>query len=212
MNSEAKLSTYYSDPRTEIAALIPRPQSRVLDVGCADGSAGKHMLDTHRAAWVTGIESNSTQADIARRKLNEVITADVSSAVLTLPAASFDCITCGDVLEHLQEPWATLRSLKSLLNADGVIIASIPNVRFLPVVYDLVMRGQWTYKESGVLDITHLRFFTKATAVEMFIESGFTLEMIAPYFSGRRYSLLSRLSFGLLDGFLAERWLMRFHQ
>ena len=204
-----KPSGYYLDPRSGLADLIDGERLRLLDIGCAGGEAGRFLLSTGKAAWVSGVEIEPEQAAIARSKLNEVICGDVGNLTLPWPQHHFDCIMCLDVLEHLIDPWDLLRRLKPLLKSDGYIVASIPNVKFFPVVYNLLIHNDWQYKDCGVLDSTHLRFFTKKTAVEMFTASGYRVEQVASYLSGVRYRIPSRLSFGLLDTFMAVQWQIR---
>ncbi len=90
-------------------------------------------------------------------------------------AEGYDAIVCNDVLEHMAEPHLALASALRLLSADGVLVASIPNVRHVSVLGPLLLFGQWEYKESGILDKTHLRFFTKRSMRRLFEESGWTV-------------------------------------
>jgi 2-polyprenyl-3-methyl-5-hydroxy-6-metoxy-1,4-benzoquinol methylase len=107
----------------------------------------------------------------------------------TLP--QFDYIIFADVLEHLVDPWATLKHYSQLLTSGGKIIASIPNVRNLGLLYNLIIKGRWTYSDSGLLDRTHLRFFTRVEIQDLFSESGLTIEKID--FNRDHYSLIRRL-------------------
>lgn len=103
----------------------------------------------------------------------------VSKKVLRVLAGSaFDCIVFNDVLEHLIDPWETLVEARELLAPGGSVVASIPNVRYAPVLWDLVARGQWPYRGDGVLDQTHLRFFTLRSIETMFRSTGYRVRRI----------------------------------
>ena len=95
------------------------------------------------------------------------------------------------------------------LGASGVAVASIPNVRRWPVTAHLMLHDEWKYGQDGILDVTQLRFFTLKSAVRLFAETKYLVQLVQPYFSGRRYSIPNRFTFGLLSGFLAQRWLIR---
>ncbi len=97
-----------------------------------------------------------------------------------------DCIVFNDVLEHTVDPWSVLRETKRHLNVGGCVVASIPNVRYLPVLIDLIFRSRWEYVDEGVLDRTHLRFFTRSTIEEMFASSGLKIARLEPINPFRR--------------------------
>jgi SAM-dependent methyltransferase len=90
----------------------------------------------------------------------------------------FACIVFNDVLEHMVDPWSALRRARDHLRPDGVVVASIPNVRNARTVFDLVVRGRWTYVDMGVLDRTHLRFFTKNSVDSLFRDSGYSVDRL----------------------------------
>jgi len=200
---------YFCDPGEHLARLINRSGLKVLDVGCAAGAAGNKLLQEGKARWVTGVELLSEKGEMARSLLNEVCIGDIEEMAFPWTAGYFDCFVFGDVLEHVGDPWGLLKRLRPFLADNGIVVASIPNVKHWPVIANLILHDDWKYAESGVLDITHLRFFTRSNAVRLFSETGYSVEVIRPYFNGRRYSLPSKVTFGTLAGFLAQRWLMR---
>lgn len=206
---QQKEETYFCDPCHHLAALINRSGMKVLDVGCGTGAAGDRLLRNGTATWVTGTELVREKGEIARGVLNEVCIGDIEEMTFHWDTGYFDCFVFGDVLEHLGDPWRLLSRLRPFLADNGIVVASIPNVKHWPVIARLVFHDDWKYAESGVLDITHLRFFTRSNAVRLFSETGYFVEDMRPYFNGRRYSLLSAATFGTLAGFLAQRWLMR---
>ena len=97
---------------------------------------------------------------------------------MDLPVGSFDCILFNDVLEHMLAPELALRYARRLLTPGGVVVASIPNIRSFPTLWRLMFHGSWEYQDAGVLDRTHLRFFTKSSMVDMFEREGFALEKV----------------------------------
>jgi 2-polyprenyl-3-methyl-5-hydroxy-6-metoxy-1,4-benzoquinol methylase len=137
----------------------------VLDVGCGFATTSQN-IET-RGNRVTGIESSAEAAAVARTRISEVIHADLQHHPLT--GRRFDVIIFADVLEHLAWPIGVLRSYLDLLKDGGSLIVSLPNVGLWSVRLNLLL-GRFHYEETGVLDRTHLRFFTRRTAREM-IES-----------------------------------------
>ena len=168
---------YYTQARPEVAALVPAGCRRVLDVGCGTGALGR--LLKARGHHVTGIELVPEAAEEARHWLDRVETADVEADGFPFAPGSFDAVVFADVLEHLVDPWRVLGAAAGLLAAGGgreppVVVASIPNVQNLDVLRRLV-RGRWEYRERGLLDFGHLRFFTLHTIRDLFRQAGLTL-------------------------------------
>ncbi len=128
-------------------------------------------------------------AKVAKEKLNRVIIGDVERINLAdhLAPNYFDCIIFADILEHLENPWDVLKNVKSFLNDEGIIIASIPNVRHYTTIINLVIKGYWQYRERGIHDKTHLRFFALKNIREMFQNAGFKIVRIE-----RNYRVIER--------------------
>ena len=159
----ADLPGYYRNSRPELAELVPATARRVLEIGCAAGEMGRLLKSQRPGIQVVGIEREEAAAALARQHLDGVIRGDIESlADLPYPVGWFDCLVFGDVLEHLREPEAILRRLLAWLAADGAVVASIPNVRHQSVLLELMVNGRWQYRDEGLLDRTHLRFFTLA--------------------------------------------------
>ena len=97
-----------------------------------------------------------------------------------IPDARFDLVVCNDVIEHMADPWAFLEGLKKKLAPGGYVIGSLPNVRYLLNLRDLLLRRDWHYVEAGVLDRTHLRFFTLKSARRLFEECRYEIEELRP--------------------------------
>ena len=147
--------------------------ARVLDVGCGTGSISVLIRDIRKAS-VLGIEPNATRVQAARARGLAVI-----EGVLSMESARdlgpFDAIVFADVLEHLVDPAEVLSVAAPLLRSGGRIVASVPNVAHWSVRMDL-LRGQFDYREIGIMDATHLRWFTRKTLTRLFESIGFRIE------------------------------------
>lgn len=163
----------YIGQRDDILNLIPNNVKKVLDIGCSTGSIGK-QIKQRRYVEVVGIELNKKMAKIAKENLDKVIVGNIEKISLAdyLKPNYFDCIICADILEHLKNPWDVLKSITSFLNDEGTVIASIPNIRHYTTINNLLFRGYWPYRERGIHDKAHLRFFTLKNIREMFQNVG----------------------------------------
>lgn len=179
---------------------IPQGTKTILEFGCGFGgfsSLVKEKLGTE--SWAVEIEKTAAQE--AEKKLDKVINADASEALLQIPEDYFDCIVLFDILEHLIDPYGLLCALKTKLTKNGIIVASIPNIRYYRTFVDLVIHGNWDYKEHGILDKTHLRFFTYKSIIKTFNQLGFEmleLEGIHPT-SSRTFKILNIIFLNLLS-------------
>ena len=135
------------------------------------GEAVKARQETR----VVGIELNEIAAAAARQRLDKVLVGDIERLDLDFPSGSFDAIVCGDILEHLRDPDRLLHRARGWLAADGRLVTSIPNVRHHSVVRSL-LEGNWTYESAGLLDRTHLRFFTRREIEKLLFRAGFAVE------------------------------------
>lgn len=169
---------YYSNDRSDVQSLVKNNSKVILDVGCGAGvmaDALKKKFD----AEVWGIELVESEAQKAREKLDNVFSGAIEDNISKLPNQYFDSIIFADVLEHLIDPYTILKQLVLNLQDDGEIVASIPNIGYWGVIYSLLV-GQFTYTDSGILDKTHLRFFTKTSIIEMFDNAGLTIIEMLP--------------------------------
>ena len=165
--SFAKTTDYYQNRRDDMLGYIPDSSRKVLEFGCGDGSFSESIMNSRNAqCW--GVEIDANAAAEASAKLHKVINADAIESLSDLPDVYFDCIVFNDTLEHLVDPFSLLKMVKTKLTSSGVVVASIPNVRFWNNLRDLVLRGDWDYKDGGILDSTHLRFFTYKSLVKLF--------------------------------------------
>ena len=172
----------YERARPEILEHVPRNATRVLDLGCATGTTGaalKHRQPVH----VTGIEIEPEYADEARKHLDEVITGDVAGQELH---GTYDVLIAADILEHLPDPWTTLKRYTRHLTPGATAVISLPNVNHWST-YAYLLRGTWPRKPEGIFDATHLRWFTRQDAIDLLEQAGLRPERIV-----RRRWLLHR--------------------
>ena len=179
--------------------LVPLTAKKVLELGCGTGSFAS-QIKKRNDCEVWGIELVEKQARKAAEVLDKVIIGDVTTEVSALPGSYFDCVICNDILEHLVDPYILLKTLRDHITATGVLVASIPNVRYYRVVKDLVLHGEWKYKESGVLDKTHLRFFTRKSIIRELDENGWYVEYISGInpSSSKTFKVLNLLMLGCI--------------
>ncbi len=169
---------YFEFDRPELLALVPRTATDVVDVGCGAGRFGAG-LKARQPCRVVGIEHDPVAAAAARGRLDLVLEGDAEALDWPFPAHSFDAVVCGDVLEHLRDPLAFLKRVRTWLRPDGVLVTSLPNVRHHSVVRGL-LDGDWTYEPAGLLDHTHLRFFTRREVEKILFRAGFAVPDLVP--------------------------------
>jgi GT2 family glycosyltransferase/SAM-dependent methyltransferase/glycosyltransferase involved in cell wall biosynthesis len=177
--AEADLKGAYHDHlRAELLILMGKAPNRVLDIGCAGGATGAKIKEYFPDSQVIGIELNRQAAEIARGRIDLVIDRpleEVDFASFGIEPHSIDTVIVADVLEHLYDPWAAMIRLRQWLTPDAQILASIPNSRNLWVLNELA-HGRFSYEKEGLLDVTHIRFFTREEIEKFFHETGFIIE------------------------------------
>ena len=207
-----KTQEYFAAARTDVATLLPARVESVLEVGCGTGATLRWLKEHSPVGHTTGIELFESAAQSARPYVDRLIVGDAERLVAAgvLASEEFDLILCLDVLEHMIDPWEFVSRITRTLKPGGTLIASIPNVRHLSVIADLVARGRWDYRSAGILDRTHLRFFTLSTAKDLLsskeLEVVELLYNVSPVRS--RSGLLNFVTFGLLKGLLATQFVL----
>jgi 2-polyprenyl-3-methyl-5-hydroxy-6-metoxy-1,4-benzoquinol methylase len=174
--------------RSEIHSSIPHSVTSLLDVGCFHGGFGA-ALKAERNLFVWGIEADPVAASIAATRLDRITVGTFPQAA---PNRLFDCITFLDCLEHMEDPWTALSVARDYLGPAGTIVASIPNVGHFTVIMGLI-RGRFAYADAGILDRTHLRFFTKQSIMELFRGAGLNVTSIVALGTDPSGSRLERL-------------------
>jgi O-antigen biosynthesis protein len=146
-------------------------------------------------------------ASEALTKLDQVLCANLNQTSVIdvlkdFDKASFDYIVCADVLEHLIDPWKVLAELVTYLKPNGRFVTSIPNVRHWSVWLPLILRGHWEYREAGIMDSTHLRFFTRRSAAALLNGAGLNI-LVYQKLIGGKWRILDKFSIGLLTEFIS---------
>ena len=180
LDVEGQDAAHYRDHVNEgLLQGVPGEPTYVLELGCAAGAFGQALKARYPNAHVTGIEAGHAAAGVAATRIDRVINArfeEVDFAAENLRRGMFDLVIAGDVLEHMVNPWAALTKVRPLIAPGGSLVASIPNVRNLQVIATLALEGRWEYRDRGLLDITHLRFFTLDEIRRMLEETGYVLD------------------------------------
>lgn len=212
MRNEAKHTTakdqlYFAGANDHVLGFLPSDARRFLEIGCAAGNLGASIKAARPGVVVHGVEMEPSSVRRAREQLDSVFEADLNEGLPELDGP-YDCIVCGDVLEHLVDPWTTLRDVVVQLAPGGCVIASIPNVRHYKVLRELVFDGRFRYRESGITDATHLRFFTLTEMKGLFDSAGLRVVDQCPRLQGSNLlvRVLDRLLFGRLEEFRAVQY------
>lgn len=208
---ELKDNSYFSNARTEIGPIVSGEIKRVLDIGCGAGATSKWLKDSGICSYVVGVELVPNVGEIAKKHIDDVIIGRIEEVISGLDRHSFDMILCMDVLEHLNDPWDVVARLHGLLATNGFIIASIPNVRYWKVLYDLIFFGKWEYQDMGILDRTHLRFFTKSSAIDLMETNGGRVNYVGSSNIRRwnKFWWVNLLTFGVFKNFLTITYLIK---
>lgn len=203
-----KNKSYYRNKRTDLLALFPENIGieKILEVGCGDGSTGHLLKKENKAKYVCGIEINEQMKADAEKKLDRIIIGDIEKIDLPFKNEYFDCIIFADVLEHLYDPWLVLNKITPCLKTGGCVLASIPNVQHWSIFMKLI-RGKWDYEDEGILDNTHIRFFTKKSMKSMFEDAGFEIKKMNRSM-GKLIQLINTVTLYLFSNFFTFRYLI----
>ena len=161
----------------DLLGIVPKGVERVVEVGCSSGAMGAAFLAANPGCEYIGIELEPEYAERARERVSEVVVANIEQMEDRAFEILFptDCWIFGDVLEHLYDPWKTLKRLRASLSDRGCVVACIPNAQHWTVQAKL-NTGHFRYEDAGLLDRTHIRWFTRRTIIELFDSSGFQIE------------------------------------
>ena len=174
MDYQNKSEKYYSKIRQEMKKYLPDDARRIIDVGCGNGSFARAIKD-NSGAEVWGIEYTDDGAREAEKVIDKVFSGSCEENLKNLPDNYFDVAFFNDVLEHMPDPAKVLNKFKSKLAPGGILISSIPNIRYHNALLPILLNKDFKYKSSGVMDYTHLRFFTSKSIQRMFREQGYTI-------------------------------------
>ncbi len=174
MDYENKADDYYNHERPEMLAYLPAGCKTLLDVGCGEGTFAEYIKNRENLeAW--GIELMEGPGKEAEKRLDKVFIGPCENFIEELPDNYFDAIYCNDVLEHLVDPYSVLAVLRKKLTDRGVVISSIPNIRYHDAFKKVWLRKKWEYEGHGIFDKTHMRFFTKSSIEKMYRDQGYEI-------------------------------------
>jgi SAM-dependent methyltransferase len=193
---------YYAQDRTPLLDLCPDPYARVLEIGCGNGSL---LVEAKRrgAQWVCGIELEGKAFARAneREEIDRMLKLDFERDTLPFSREEYDLVIASHVVEHFQDPWKAMVKIGQLLRPKGSLLLALPNMRQVSILWPLVIRGKWEYAPNGILDWTHMRFFTRSSTLGFLKWAGLEVRECQGDYWGRKSRLLSKLSLGVLDEF-----------
>lgn len=204
-------NSYYTNARTEIEAFLPSKFRSVLEIGCGEGNTLFWIRNMHPDVVCHGIEIVPEVANTARKYGLEILVADVEKEGIPFDV-QYDLILCLDVLEHLQDPWGALKTITKSLKPGGHLIASIPNISHIAILWDLILHDDWQYTNDGILDRTHIRFFTGKTANKLLSEANLEVTAKRHKFLRKTHRNLNFLTFGLFRRFFTYQYLLLAHK
>jgi 2-polyprenyl-3-methyl-5-hydroxy-6-metoxy-1,4-benzoquinol methylase len=198
---------YYHFVRREIKPLLPKSPNRILEVGAGAGATLKWLKTIYPKAETTAVELNPDLLDELKQNVDVVVIGKIDETFTELK--TYDLILLLDVLEHLADSTATLRKLSKLLEPGGQIIVSVPNIAHLSVSVPLLLNRRFNYRDSGILDRTHLRFFVEDTAIKLLNDADLIVTSgLISGLRGPKAKLLDLVSFGLLRHHLTKQYIM----
>ncbi len=175
-----KPEAYYSGARADMVSCLPQNQAAiVLELGCGDGSTGALARAAGKAGTYVGIELDPSAAAIAATQLSAVLVGDIAALDLTQHHGRYDALIASEVLEHLIDPWAALIKLMPCLKPGALVLASSPNIAHWRVIIRLIF-GQFSHTETGVMDRSHLRWFTPSSYSALLESAGLWVESVQP--------------------------------
>ncbi|HXU99992.1 MAG TPA: class I SAM-dependent methyltransferase [Caulobacteraceae bacterium] len=185
-----KGSPYFVGERRDIIDRLPiNGNCAILEIGCGDGATGAYAKSEGKCGHYVGIEHMPEAAEVAAGRLDAVYVADIESFDPPFAEHTFDVMIASEVLEHLIDPWRVLRIYRRFLKAGSRVFASSPNIAHKATLAMLV-GGGWDLTAEGVMDRTHLRWFTPRTYAAMFQEAGFEVVSLAPLIAATRRARL----------------------
>lgn len=200
----ASTAPYYQRLDHKLLRFVKNKPQAILEIGCGAGESLAY-LKQQGAQYTVGIELRPEVAAMAaaQPEINEVITGDIETLDLPYPPNTFDLVIASHVLEHLRDPWTVLRRIQPLLKPGGQLLGALPNIRYFAVIFPLLLWGKWEYQAFGVMDWTHLRFFTASTIQALLQETNFTVEVIHPQLASYQSTLANGLTLNLFRHFWA---------
>jgi len=203
---------YYDSPRRDMLPFVPASKSRVLEVGCGTGRFISGLSGGVTERW--GVEANEAVCAVARESGLRMLQGLYESVEDKIPSRYFDLVIANDAMEHMVDHDGFLESIAKKLAPHGTILLSVPNVGCIRNIFNLVVRRDWKYEDSGTLDRTHLRFFTRKSLMRTLKQHGFEDIRITGINSNMRSGLVGILCWvlvvGASFGFFADTQYLQF--
>ncbi|CAN4272596.1 UbiG 2-polyprenyl-3-methyl-5-hydroxy-6-metoxy-1,4-benzoquinol methylase [Methylophilaceae bacterium] len=207
-----KEDSYFESIRKEIEPLLPLRIERVLEIGCGSGATLQWLKREKGCSWIAGVELSDAAAKKAKADLDYFLAGNIEKIELSIENESLDVVLCLDVLEHLVDPWLVVKRLTQFLKPNGVLIVSLPNIMHRSAMMPLLLNDRWDYTPSGILDKTHLRFFTKNTAIELLEQAELNVDLVLPVLQISKRSktwFFDMLTFHVFRRFFTTQYLVR---
>jgi len=201
---------YYDFCRFDVIALITHTEIEpisVLEIGCSSGGTLAKITDIWKNAIVKGVEIVPDIATIAQNRGLDVICRNIENDELPYEMESFDYIIIADVIEHLYDPDKVLQELLLYMKKGGKYLCSVPNIQHISIVNDL-MKGKFEYVDAGILDKTHIRFFTLHSVKQLFSR----LNMVIEFIQGVTWSMQGPLLTDIINEEITSQKLFEFQQ
>lgn len=165
---------YFPSSRPEMLEFVLNKPQTSLEIGCRQGLFSRALKEKRQVQETWGVEPDEEVRNDALCNLDHFI-GDFFDKNTKLPTNYFDLIVFNDVLKHMYNPWEALKKTRDLLKDDGIVVISLPNIRHKSILIDLLFHDNFEYKSAGILDSTHIRFFTKRTMIKLFQDTGFEI-------------------------------------
>lgn len=202
-NKELLRLSYFKLIRHDLINLVPKGKNKIIEIGCASGATLNYLKSNGKASEIVGVDI----LDNLDYKLDKYIQGNIENIHLPYKNNYFDILLLGDVLEHLNDPWKTLKKLKMFVKTGGLIISSIPNIREFNTLFKIVIKGDFKYSEFGILDKTHLRFFCKKNIISLYEDCDIKVLSIIPNIS-RRKQIVNHITFKIFEEFIVLQYII----
>lgn len=202
---------YFGHVRREVEPALPTQCGRVLELGCGAGATLGWLRQRPGTTHTTGIEIFADAAARAAQQADVVHCLDFERNTLPGPHTAFDTILCLDVLEHMVDPWQVVHRLVTQhLAPGGTLVVTVPNIQHHTVVLPLLLKGRWQYEEAGILDRTHLRFFSRHSAVSLLAHAELSPATCTPlsFAENRLKRVINQATGRLFEGLITPQYLL----